>query len=76
MTRKKMQPQRNCRLNIDAASQIVRRYFSNYNIYPADIMDNKYVKIAVILVIASFIIITMVFAVIVLAVRGPALLGK
>jgi len=45
-------------------------------VYPADIMDNKYVKIAVILVIATFIIITMVFAVIVLAVRGPEWLGR
>jgi hypothetical protein len=45
--------------------------------YPlADAMDNKYIKIAVILVIASFIIISMVFAVILLAVRGPSLLGK
>jgi t-SNARE complex subunit (syntaxin) len=39
-------------------------------------MDNKYIKVAVILVIASFIIVTMVFAVIVLAVRGPEWLGK
>jgi hypothetical protein len=39
-------------------------------------MDNKYIKIAVILVFASFVIITLIFAVIVLAVRGPALLGK
>jgi len=39
-------------------------------------MDNKYIKIAVILVIASFIIITLVFAVIVLVIRGPAWLGK
>lgn len=61
---------------IDTASHIVRRYFRNYNVYPADIMDNKYIKIAVILVIASFIIVTMVFAIIVLAVRGPEWLGK
>jgi len=46
-------------------------------IYPvAGIMDNKYVKIAVILVFASFVIITLVFAVILLVVRGPSLLGK
>jgi len=45
-------------------------------VYPADIMDNKYIKIAIILVMASFIIVTMVFAIIVLAVRGPEWLGK
>jgi len=39
-------------------------------------MDNKYVKIAVILVFATFIIVSLVFAVIVLAVRGPSWLGK
>ncbi|MBN1690715.1 MAG: hypothetical protein JW901_06815 [Dehalococcoidia bacterium] len=55
---------------------IVRQCRGYYNVYPADIMDNKYVKIAVLLVIATFIIITMVFAVIVLAVRGPEWLGR
>jgi len=45
-------------------------------VYPADTMDNKFIKIAVILVIASFIIVTMVFLIIVLAVRGPEWLGK
>ena len=35
-----------------------------------------YIKIAVILVFASFVIITLIFAVIVLVLRGPALLGK
>jgi len=39
-------------------------------------MDNKYIKIAVILVFASFVIVSLVFAVILLAVRGPSLLGK
>jgi len=39
-------------------------------------MDNKYVKIAIILVFATFIIVSLVFAVIVLAVRGPSWLGK
>jgi len=34
------------------------------------------VKIAVILVFASFVIITLIFAVIVLVLRGPSLLGK
>ena len=46
-------------------------------IYPvAGAMDNKYTKIAVILIIASFIIVSMVLAAIVLAVRGPSWLGK
>ena len=52
------------------------RHAATIMVYPADIMDNKYVKIAVILVIASFIIVSMVFAVIVLVVRGPEWLGK
>jgi len=39
-------------------------------------MDNKYIKIAVILVIASFVVVSLIFAVIVLAVRGPSWLGK
>jgi len=59
-----------------SALYIVSPSRGHYNVYPADVMDNKYIKIAVILVIASFIIVTMVFAVIVLAVRGPAWLGK
>jgi len=45
-------------------------------VYPAHTMDSKYIKIAVILAIASFIIISMVFAAIVLVVRGPSWLGK
>lgn len=46
-------------------------------VYPVvGAMDNKYVKIAVILTIASFIIVTLVFAVIVLVLRGPSWLGK
>ncbi len=39
-------------------------------------MDSKYTKIAVILVITSFVIVSTVFAVIVLVVRGPSLMGK
>jgi len=39
-------------------------------------MDNKFIKIAVILVIATFILVSLVFAVIVLALRGPSWLGK
>jgi hypothetical protein len=59
--------------------------FTELRVYPAasimvylaaGIMDNRYIKIAVILVFASFVIITLIFAVIVLVLRGPALLGK
>ena len=39
-------------------------------------MDNKYFKIAVILVLTSFVLVSLVFAVVVLKTRGPEWLGK
>jgi hypothetical protein len=42
----------------------------------AGVMDNKYIKIAVILVFASFVIITLIFTVIVLVLRSPSVPGK
>jgi hypothetical protein len=46
-------------------------------VYPAaGVMDNKYIKIAVILVFASFVIITLILVVIVLVLRSPSLPGK
>jgi len=48
-----------------------------YNGVPvAGAMDNKYTKIAIILVFTSFVVVSLIFAVIVLAVRGPSWLGK
>jgi hypothetical protein len=43
---------------------------------PAGSMDNKYFKIAVILVLASFVLVSLVFAVILLVLRSPSLPGK
>ena len=43
---------------------------------PAGSIDNKYFKIAVILVLASFVLVSLVFAVILLVLRGPSLPGK
>lgn len=46
-------------------------------IYPlAGSMDNKYFKIAVILALTSFVLVSLVFAVVVMKIKGPEWLGK
>jgi hypothetical protein len=42
----------------------------------ADSMDNKYFKIAVILVLTSFVLVSLVFVVVLLLLRSPSLPGK